>query len=100
MNKPCPSGELPGMPESCARDFAGSTTPAATRPRVKAVDRSQLTWQMLDVERLVEADHPVRAVWELVGRLDLSGYYAAIEAVEGAAGRTPWDPRLLVSLWV
>ena len=88
------------MPESCARDFAGSTTPAATRPRVKAVDRSQLTWQMLDVERMVEADHPVRAVWELVGRLDLSGYYAAIEAVEGAAGRTPWDPRLLVSLWV
>jgi transposase len=59
-----------------------------------------MTWQMLDVERLVEADHPVRAVWDLVGRLDLSGYYAAIEALEGAAGRTPWDPRLLVSLWV
>jgi transposase len=30
----------------------------------------------------------------------LDGFYAPIEAVEGSAGRTPWDPRLLVSLWI
>jgi transposase len=70
------------------------------KPRVKAVDRSQLTWQMLDVERLIEPDHPARAIWELVGRVKLDGFYAPIEAVEGTAGRTPWDPRLLVSLWI
>jgi len=34
---------------------------AATRPRVKPVDRSQLSWQMLDVERLIEPEHPARA---------------------------------------
>ncbi len=73
---------------------------APARPRVKPVDRSQLTWQMLDVERLIEPDHPARAIWQLVGRLKLEGFYAPIEAVEGAAGRTPWDPRLLVSLWI
>ena len=73
---------------------------AAARARVKPVDRSQLTWQMLDVERLIEPDHPARAIWELVGRLKLDGFYAPIEAVEGTAGRTPWDPRLLVSLWI
>ena len=85
----------------------GSTVPAASTPpatparaRVKPVDRSQLTWQMLDVERLIEPDHAARAIWELVGRLKLDGFYAAIEAVEGTAGRTPWDPRLLVSLWI
>jgi transposase len=55
---------------------------------------------MLDVERLIEPNHPARAIWELVGRLKLDGFYAGIEAVEGAAGRTPWDPRLLVSLWI
>jgi transposase len=55
---------------------------------------------MLDVERLIEPEHPARAIWELVGRLKLEGFYAPIRAVEGAAGRTPWDPRLLVSLWV
>jgi len=55
---------------------------------------------MLDVERLIEQDHPARAIWELSGRLKLGGFYAPIEAVEGSAGRTPWDPRLLVSLWI
>jgi transposase len=55
---------------------------------------------MLDVERLIEADHPARAIWSLVGQLNLAGFYAPIEAVQGVAGRTPWDPRLLVSLWI
>src|SRR6266853_3935010 len=55
---------------------------------------------MLDVERLIEEDHPARAVWGLVGKLDLDRFYGPIEAVEGVAGRTPWDPRLLISLWI
>lgn len=55
---------------------------------------------MLDVERLIEAEHPARAIWDLVGRLKMEGFYAPIAAVEGNAGRTPWDPRLLVSLWI
>jgi len=67
--------------------------------RVKAVNRAQTAFQVMDVERLIEADHPARAIWELTGRLDLSGFYDPIEAVEGSAGRTAWDPRLLISLW-
>jgi transposase len=59
-----------------------------------------MSWQMMDVERLIELEHPARAIWELVGRVKLEGFYAPIEAVEGTAGRTPWDPRLLVSLWI
>src|SRR6266446_5571940 len=55
---------------------------------------------MMDVERLIELEHAARAIWELVGRMKLDGFYAPIEAVEGSAGRTPWDPRLLVSLWI
>ncbi|MGH9428858.1 MAG: hypothetical protein ACRD2L_21440 [Terriglobia bacterium] len=43
------------------------------------------------------ADHPVRAVWELVGQLDLKPFYAGIKAVEGVAGREPIDPQLLIS---
>lgn len=82
---------------STAQKPAGAIPP---RPRVKPVDRSQLTWQMLDTERLIEPDHPARAIWELVGRVKLEGFYASIEAVEGSVGRTPWDPRLLVSLWI
>jgi transposase len=55
---------------------------------------------MLDVECLIDENHPVRAVWAFAGRLNLEPFYKPIEAVEGAAGRAPWDPRLLVSLWI
>jgi transposase len=91
--------QLPGL-ETCAGAAAPTASAAPLRPRVKAVDRTQLSWQMLDVERLIEPDHPARAIWELSGRLKLDGFYAPIEAVEGSAGRTAWDPRLLVSLWI
>ena len=91
--------QLPGF-ENCAGSSAPAASSPAMRPRVKAVDRTQLSWQMLDVERLIEQDHPARAIWELVGRVKLDGFYAPIEAVEGSAGRTAWDPRLLVSLWI
>ncbi|MER8562691.1 transposase [Mesorhizobium sp. M0578] len=55
---------------------------------------------MLDVEQLVEEDHPVRAIWELVDQLDLSAFAEEIGSLEGVAGRPAYDPRLLVSLWI
>jgi hypothetical protein len=36
------------------------------RVRLVCPDRRQLCWTMLDVERLVDEDHPVRAIWELL----------------------------------
>jgi len=60
-----------------------SENPAVTRPRLVAVNRRQWVMRSVDVEMLIEEDHPARAIWELVGRLDLSRYYAAIAAVEG-----------------
>lgn len=68
--------------------------------RLVRVDRRQVCWAMLDVERLIEDDHPARAIWELIGRLDLAGFAAAIGSVEGGAGRPAYDPHLLISLWV
>jgi transposase len=70
------------------------------RPRVQVVDRAQTVLQLVDVERLVGEEHAVRAIWELVGELDLSEYYQEIKAVEGVAGREALDPRLLISLWL
>jgi transposase len=54
----------------------------------------------VDVEKLIDDDHGARSIWELVGRLDLSLYYAQIDAVEGHAGREHTDPQLLISLWL
>jgi transposase len=101
MNEPEAGQEaLPGLASVPVALPADAMALKSARPRVKAVNRSQLSWQMLDVERLIDLDHPARAIWELSGRLKLDGFYAPIEAVEGSAGRTPWDPRLLVSLWI
>jgi transposase len=59
-----------------------------------------MVMRAIDVERLIEEDHPARSIWELVGRLDLSLYYAAIASVEGRAGREHTDPQVLISLWL
>ena len=77
-----------------------SENPAVTYPRLVAVDRRQLVMRTMDVELLIEEDHSARAIWELVGRLDLRRYYAAIAAVEGRAGRDHTDPQVLISLWL
>src|SRR5215510_12925228 len=101
MNQPDNSQQaLPALQSVAVAPQPDVAPSNSARPRVRAVDRAQLRWQMLDVERLIELDHPARAIWELSGRLKLDGFYAPIEAVEGSAGRTPWDPRLLVSLWI
>ena len=80
------------------------TTPSkeeGQRPiRRKAINRQQLLLRPVDVEKLVGEDHPVRAIWELVGRLNLEAFCAEIESVEGVAGRPVWDPQLMISLWL
>jgi transposase len=70
------------------------------RVRQKEINRQQLLLRPVEVEKLVDLGHPVRAIWELVGRLNLGPFYAEIESVEGVAGRPVWDPRLLISLWL
>jgi len=68
--------------------------------RLKALNRAQMVFRPLDIEGLVEPDHPVRAIWELVGERDLSRFYEQIDSVDGVAGRPAHDPRLLISLWI
>lgn len=78
---------------------AGDEEPGA-KPRLKEINRKQLLLRPVDVEGLVAEDHPVRGIWELAVQLDLRRFYEAIEAVEGGAGRSATDPRLLISLWI
>ena len=47
-----------------------NTDPKITRPRLAAVNRQQMVMRTMDVELLIEGDHPARSIWELVGRLD------------------------------
>jgi len=68
--------------------------------RLKRVDRSQNLLKAVVVERLIGEEHPARAIWEFVGRLDLCQFVEEVRSVEGEAGRPAFDPHLLISLWV
>jgi len=68
--------------------------------KLRRPDRRQRVWREVDVERLVADDADVRAVWELVGRFDLSRFAGRARTREGEKGRALWDPRVLVSLWI
>jgi transposase len=67
---------------------------------IRHVNRQQMSWRAVDVERLIGEDHAARAIWELVGRLDLRSFYGAIESSVEEGGRPAFDPQLLISLWV
>src|SRR5438046_10628107 len=70
------------------------------QPLIRYVNRQQMSWRAVDVERLVGDDHPARAIWALVGRFDLRRFYDWIESSEQEGGRPAFDPQLLISLWV
>jgi hypothetical protein len=42
--------------------------------RLKPVNRNQFLLRTVDVDKLVERDHLVRAIWDLTGQLDLRGF--------------------------
>lgn len=69
-------------------------------PRFQPVNRAQVQFRVVDVEALIPEDHPARAIWEFVGKLDLRPFAEQIRAVEGSAGRPAHDPQLLISLWI
>jgi transposase len=70
------------------------------QPLIRYVNRQQMSWRAVDVERLIGEQHPARAIWELVGRLDLTPFYQSIASSAEEGGRPAFDPQLLISLWV
>src|SRR6266852_3027377 len=78
----------------------GEENTTSKQPLIRYVNRQQMSWPAVDVQRLIGEDHPARAIWALVGRLDLRRFYAGIESSETEGGRPAFDPQLLISLWV
>jgi transposase len=68
--------------------------------RLRQPNRSQVVLRMECPEDLVGEDDPVRVIWAVTGKLDLSRFYKQVQAREGQAGRDATDPRLLVALWL
>jgi transposase len=53
-----------------------------------------------DLNSLLDDEHPARAIWGLVEKLDLSKFEAAITARGETAGRPAIDPKILLTLWL
>ena len=43
-------------------------------PKLKLIDRTQMVFRSVDVERLIEEDHRARVIWELTGQVDLTAF--------------------------
>jgi transposase len=69
-------------------------------PRLRYANREQVEMRCCAVDALIPEDHPVRLVWAYVANLDLGDLLAKIKAVEGAAGASATDPRILLTLWL
>lgn len=69
-------------------------------PRLRRPDRQQLLVQPRTLDQLVREDHPVRALWALVQRWDLTLFLQRIRARGERPGRASTDPQLLIALWL
>lgn len=70
------------------------------RPKLRTVNRSQAVLRPMSVEELIAEDHPARSIWEFVEGLNLQTFHDSIASVEGEAGRSAFDPQMLISVWV
>jgi transposase len=52
------------------------------------------------VDDLIGVEHPARLIWNLAGKMDLSDFEKEIASRKGGSGRSCWEPRLLISLWI
>lgn len=68
--------------------------------RVLRPDRTQLSWDLVDLEAWLPVDHRARVVWAFVEGLDLGPLYELIRSREGEAGRPAADPAVLMALWL
>ncbi len=72
----------------------------AEEARVVRPVRNQLQMVMQDLDATLRPDHPARAIWDMLERLDLGRFYASIQSVQGGPGRPASDPAVLLGLWV
>jgi transposase len=88
-----PQEPSPAPPESPPPDLKAP-------PRLRRPDRRRRLLQTRTIDDLVPQDHPVRAVWDLVRRWDLSPFLGRIRARGDRPGRPATDPQLLTALWL
>ena len=84
-------------------DPQGTKATPLTRPeeaRVLQPIRNQVEWAPRTLDSMLPDEHPARAIWDTLQKLDLSAFYGSIKAILGHAGHPTTDPRVLLALWL
>ncbi|MDD5083149.1 MAG: IS5/IS1182 family transposase, partial [Dehalococcoidales bacterium] len=68
--------------------------------RVRKPVRNQAEMLVRDLDSLVAEDHPARAIWDFLSKLDLAVFYRSIRVTLDQPGRPASDPQVLLALWV
>ena len=68
--------------------------------RLRKANRQDVVPVPARLEDLLPQNSLARLIWEVVGSLDLSVFYAPIKVVEGEPGAPAIDPKILIVLWV
>jgi transposase len=88
------------LPAPTPSEAAKPRTNPKEGARLRVPARSQIVWGRIDLDAQLGEDHPARAIWAVIERLDLSTLYAPIEARDEVAGAPAIDPKLLLAIWV
>jgi transposase len=86
------------LPKAEVRPASPPTMPE--HARVLRPNRQQIEWAPRDLDAVLAANHPARAIWALLEKLNLDAFYGSVKAVLDGPGRPPSDPRVLLALWV
>jgi len=54
----------------------------AQKPRLNSADRNQANTIPIQIDNLIENDHPARIIWKFVDGLDLSPLYQQVRALK------------------
>lgn len=96
-----PQALLFELPQATTAEETGPPEPeGGGRARLRSANRYQLGYFAMALDDLLLEDHQARVVWSYVEGLDLTPLLVRIAAVEGRAGRSPADPKILLALWL
>ena len=75
---------------------------APNKPKARTLepDHQQVSIRFDDPDQTLPPDHLARALFLILGKLDLSGFTRHAKAVEGHAGRSALSPKMLLALWL
>ena len=96
MNQPT----LFELPEERDQPNRPNRPPGKGKPRLRCANRQQVTYRAAALDDLLADDHPARLIWQYVDGLDFGPIHEQIRSIEGHAGRSTADPKILLALWL